>query len=225
MCGAIHGTGPTPLRSRRTMGLYDVFSNFYDASLERLYAEQRKLAADALALEPGAKVLDVPCGTGQSFDAIAAELGPEGVLVGVDASAGMLKRATARATSRGFGSVHCIQGDASTLTLEQLATAAGRPIVPTRLHVFLGMSVFRDMERTFQHLWSLLAPGGVCVLVDVHTENLGVQGWLVNQIAGAEIRRRFWEPLEKVAQNFERKPLPYSAKHGGQISLARGRKP
>ena len=207
------------------MGFYDVFSNFYDASLERLYAEQRRLAAEALALEPAAVVLDVPCGTGQSFDVIAPALGPEGLVLAVDSSAGMLKRAHARATKHGHGTVRCVQSDAATLTLDGLHAAAGRRITPTRLHVFLGMSVFPDMDRTFTQLWTLLAPGGVCVLVDVHTDDLGLSGFLVNQIARADIRRRFWEPLERVAQNFERHPLPYNRQHGGQISLACGRKP
>lgn len=209
---------------RESMAFYDVFSNFYDASLERLYAEHRVLAAEALAPPADAVVLDVPCGTGQSFDALAANLGPDGRLIGVDSSSGMLQRASVRARERGLRTVRTLTADASQLSSAQLAVAAGRPVTITRLHVFLGMSVFPEMERTFEHLWSLLAPGGVCVLVDVHTERLGLQGFLVNRIARAEIRRRFWEPLERVAQNFERRPLPYRSQHGGQIMLARGRK-
>jgi ubiquinone/menaquinone biosynthesis C-methylase UbiE len=203
------------------MAFYDLFANVYDATLERAYAPQRALAAEALSLEPAAIVLDVPCGTGQSFDLIAPQLGPDGMLLAADASSGMLKRATARAGAR---NIRCFQADAATLTLAQLSDAAGRSLIPTRLHVFLGMSVFSDMRATFDNLWKLLAPGGVCVLVDVHSERLGVQGWLVNQIARAEIRRRFWEPLERVAQNFERHDLPYDKQHGGQIMLASGRK-
>ncbi|HKU39475.1 MAG TPA: methyltransferase domain-containing protein [Polyangiales bacterium] len=202
------------------MAFYDVFANVYDASLERLYAPHRVLAAEALALEPSAIVLDVPCGTGQSFEVITKQLGPGGLLLGVDASAGMLRRARARSVAN----VCCVEGNAATLTLEQLASAAGRKVVPTRLHVFLGMSVFDDMQATFDNLWRLLAPGGSCVLVDVYTERLGVQGWLVNQIARADIRRKFWQPLEAVAQNFSRRDLPYERQHGGQIMLACGRK-
>ncbi|HKP63260.1 MAG TPA: methyltransferase domain-containing protein [Polyangiales bacterium] len=203
------------------MAFYDVFANFYDASLERAYAPQRALAAEALRLEPAAVVLDVPCGTGQSFDVIGSQLGPSGLLLAADASSGMLKRATARAAGR---NIRCFHADASTLTAQQLADVAGRTVLPTRLHVFLGMSVFTDMRATFDNLWKLLAPGGVCVLVDVHSERLSMQGWLVNQIARAEIRRRFWEPLERVAENFERHDLPYNKQHGGQIMLASGRK-
>jgi ubiquinone/menaquinone biosynthesis C-methylase UbiE len=199
------------------MGFYDLFSGIYDASLEPLYAEHRALAAEALELTPSAVVLDVPCGTGQSFGVLA---GRAGKVLGVDASRGMLQRAAARVSKDGLSNVSVFEARADELTLAQLGAAR-----PDRLHVFLGMTVFAHPEATFAHLWELLAPGGTCVLVDVHTEKLGVQGWLVNQIARADIRRRFWEPLEKVARGFERRDLPFRKQHGGQIMLARGRKP
>ncbi|HET6338453.1 MAG TPA: methyltransferase domain-containing protein [Polyangiales bacterium] len=207
------------------MGFYDVFANFYDASLEPLYVEYRALAADALSLTSSAVVLDLPCGTGQSFEVLASRVGSGGTIFGVDASAGMLQRAAARVSKCGYSNVHLVQAGAESLAAPQLAAAAGRDTQVNRLHVFLGMTVFADPDATFENLWELLAPGGICVLVDVHAERLGVQGWLVNQIARADIRRRFWEPLERVALDFERRHLPFRRQHGGQIMLARGRKP
>ncbi|PRP91410.1 hypothetical protein ENSA5_55270 [Enhygromyxa salina] len=73
------------------MGWYDIFSRFYDRSLESLYREQRRLAADALALAPGHRVLDLPCGTGLSFEAIAPRVGS---LLGVELSSGMLAKSS-----------------------------------------------------------------------------------------------------------------------------------
>lgn len=206
------------------MGPYDFFSNFYDASLESFYAEHRVLAADALALTAESVVLDVPCGTGQSFEALTRRIGPRGAVLGADASAGMLRRAAARIAKRGLTNVHLVKANARELQAEELSAAAGREVVVDRLLVFLGMSVFTDPTGTFGRLWKLLAPGGICVLVDVHAERLGVQGWLVNQIARAEIRRRFWESLERVSSGFERRDLPYRKQHGGQIMLAVGKK-
>jgi SAM-dependent methyltransferase len=87
------------------------------------------------------------------------------------------------------------------------------------------MSVFPDPERAFAALWAVLRPGGSCVLVDVHAEVLGLQGRLVNWTAQADIRRRFWEPLERMALEFDRQELPSKPLHGGRIFLARGRKP
>jgi SAM-dependent methyltransferase len=212
------------------MGFYDYFSNFYDASLEKVYADARALAAEALDLRSDSVVLDVPCGTGQSFGPIASRLGPTGRLFAVDASPGMLARARSRASrTSGSAAIVCALGDAAQLTASQLQAAAGsqpgaadRALAITHLHVFLGMSVFSDMQATFAALWGLLAPSGVCVLVDVHAERLGLQGRLVNLIARADIRRRFWEPLERASTGFERRDLPYDSRHGGQIMLARG---
>jgi ubiquinone/menaquinone biosynthesis C-methylase UbiE len=206
------------------MGFYDFFAGFYDSSLETLYAEHRQLATAALSLAPDSVVLDVPCGTGQSFDGLRRGLGPQGLVFGADTSEGMLKRAHARIEARGWSNVHLVRSSAAELQLSQLRAAVRRDVAIDRLHVFLGMSVFSDPERTFEHLWSLLAPGGRCVIVDVYSERLSVQGWLVNQIARADIRRRFWEPLERVAKGFERHDLPYKKQHGGQIMLATGTK-
>ena len=194
------------------MAFYDFFANFYDASLEKLQ------------LEPGMSVIDLPCGTGQSFAALTRGIGPDGRLIGLDLSAGMLRRAKERCEREGYQNVHLAACDVQTLDRQTLAAAVGDIPRIDRLHVFLGMSVFPDMERAFTQLWSLLAPGGRCVLVDVHAERLGLQGHAVNLLARADIRRRFWEPLERNAARFERRDLPYRKEHGGQIMLAVGDK-
>ncbi len=203
------------------MSWYDAFSNVYDGSLEKLYAEHRELAADALALQPGMSVLDLPCGTGQSFAAMAQCLNGSGAIVGGDLSTGMLGKAAARAGALAGVRLVTVAIDVNALSAETLQAAAGIAQVD-RLHVFLGMSVFPDMHAAFDRLWSVLAPGGRAVLVDVHAERLGLQGWMVNRIARADIRRRFWEPLEARAKDFELRDLPFRKQHGGQIKLATG---
>lgn len=202
-------------------GWYDAFSSFYDASLEELYAEHRELAAEALALEPGATVLDVPCGTGLSFGAIARPLRGDGTILGADLSPGMLRKAAARDSALGAVQLVTAALDVSALSPEILQALAGRAQVD-RLHVFLGMSVFPDISAAFDRLWSVLAHGGRAVLVDVHAERLGLSGRMVNQLARADIRRRFWEPLQARAQDFELRDLPFRRLHGGQIKLATG---
>ena len=142
------------------MSWYDAFSSFYDASLEALYAEHRVLAADALALEPGMTVLDLPCGTGQSFPAIAQRLRGSGMIIGGDLSAGMLRKAAAREGALSGVRLVMEALDVNALTLEALQAATGVGQVH-RLHVFLGMSVFSDMEAAFDRLWSVLAPTGL----------------------------------------------------------------
>lgn len=202
------------------MAWYDAFSRFYDSSLEPHYRAQRVAAAAALDLQPGLTVLDVPCGTGQSFPALAQGVGPGGRVVGVDLSAGMLRQAGRRMTQLGAHNIVLAQQDAALLNMAPL----GVPVFH-RLHVFLGMSVFLDPQATLANLWNALAPGGRCVLVDVHAEKLGVQGRMVNLLARADITRRFWEPLEALCVDVTRVELPSAPLHGGRIHLVSAVKP
>src|SRR5262245_65944808 len=100
------------------MSWYDAFSNFYDSALEAVYAEDRRTAAQALELGPDSCVLDVPCGTGQSFGALRAA----GLVIGVDASAGMAAKARARA-ERDQQNVRVLHADASAVEPAALAGA------------------------------------------------------------------------------------------------------
>jgi ubiquinone/menaquinone biosynthesis C-methylase UbiE len=207
-----------------SMGWYDLFSRFYDRSLEPLYREQRRIAATALKLAPGQVVLDLPCGTGLSFDAIAPEIGPEGLLLGVDRSGGMLRKAAVRAAAHGWDHVRLHQADVHTLSAVEVEQALGRPRAIDRLHVFLGLSAMPEWERAFEHLWSLLAPGGRCVIVDVHAARPRVRGRMVNLVARADIRRETWTVLERLALGFERVELPSDKRHGGALFVASGDK-
>jgi ubiquinone/menaquinone biosynthesis C-methylase UbiE len=207
------------------MAWYDWFASIYDGALERSYREQRVLAADALALRPGMSVLDAPCGTGASFPLLAPSVGTQGRVIGVDLSEGMLRRARARTERERWPQVELHRHDLQRLTASDLHGDAPRLTPVDRVHVFLGMSAMPDMTQAFTALWALLAPGGRCVIVDVHAERLGLQGWMVNRIARADIRRRFWEPLAAVARDFELRDLPFRREHGGQIMLAVGDKP
>ncbi|MFO0744889.1 MAG: class I SAM-dependent methyltransferase [Myxococcota bacterium] len=202
------------------MGWYDYFSGFYDRSLEKLYRDARAAACEALALAPGLRVLDLPTGTGQSLDGLVAGVGEGGRVIGADLSTGMLKRATRRAERHGWSNVDTLRCDVHALTPELIPGGA-----VDRLHVFLGMSTFPRPDEAFERLWSALRPGGRCVVVDVFTTRLGFQGRMVNLVARADIRRRSWEPLERVAEGFERRDLPSLKKHGGTLFLAAGNKP
>lgn len=202
-----------------TMAWYDLFSSFYDEALERHYMQQRLLAAAAMRIEPGMALLDVPCGTGQSLVPLLKHLGPNGPIVGVDLSQGMVNLARRRAHKLDLFNVSVVHASAATVTPAELGRASF-----DRIHVFLGMTVFDDHEAVTEHLWSLLAPGGLMAVIDVYNPKPGFQGRAVQWMAQADITRRWWEPLEMLAARFERTELPSAAVHGGAIWMAVGEK-
>lgn len=207
------------------MSWYDFFSGFYDRSLEKLYRDARAAACEALALASGLSVLDLPCGTGQSLDGLVAGVGATGRVIGADLSRGMLKRAGKRVAKNAWSNVELVPMNVHELAPERLPGGSeGSGGQVDRLHVFLGMSTFPEPDVAFEKLWSVLKPGGRCVVVDVFTERLGFQGRMVNLVARADIRRRSWEPLERLASGFERRDLPSLKKHGGTLFLATGTK-
>lgn len=199
------------------MAWYDVFSTFYDAALERHYAPQHAVAVDALGLVDGSVVLDVPCGTGQAFPHLVRAVG-RGSVIGVDLSPGMLRLAERRVAREGWKNVHLLHADAGALTLDAL------PARPDRLHVFLGTTVFPDPEAVLGRLWELLAPGGRCVLVDVHGDPVTLQGRLVQCMAQADVTRRGWEFLERRAGGFQRTVIADRGSDGGTMWMAVGTK-
>ena len=202
------------------MGHYDLFSSIYDLSIEPHYRPQREAAAAALDLQPGLRVLDVPCGTGLSFPHLMAGIGAAGTLLGADLSSGMLGKAKKRVAQAGWDNVVVLGCGVDDLDLDMLS---GGPV--DRLHMFLGLSAFPDADAGFAAAWALLRPGGRCVVVDVWAQTLSFQGRLVNWTAKADIERRSWEPLEQRATDFQKRDLPSTATHGGQIFLATGIKP
>lgn len=73
----------------------------------------RARAAQHLALRPGDCVLEIGCGTGRNFPYLRAAVGAGGRVYGVDLSAGMLAKARALCTRRGWSNVEMTQDDAA----------------------------------------------------------------------------------------------------------------
>lgn len=121
------GTGPDPAESKRR---YDRMASGYDRQLglqtSRLGRYQegiRKRAVAALQLAPGQTVLDVGCGTGASFARLCGAVGPDGRVVGVDQSSGMLEQARRRIAQQGWTNIEVVEAAVQDATLPEADAA------------------------------------------------------------------------------------------------------
>jgi demethylmenaquinone methyltransferase/2-methoxy-6-polyprenyl-1,4-benzoquinol methylase len=207
------------------MSWYDVFARFYDRSLEELYRAAREETVSALAPGHGALVLDLACGTGQNLELLVDAVGPEGSVVGVDLSEGMLRRAEQRVARAGWTNVTLVRGDVHAFDADALERASGRRAADAVLCT-LGLTAFPDWEGAFGRSFALLRPGGRYAIMDVHAEPRTFQARLVEWIAQADLSREVWEPLAAAAEDFARRDLPGDpAKLGGRLYVAAGTKP
>jgi ubiquinone/menaquinone biosynthesis C-methylase UbiE len=69
----------------------------------------RHRAVERLQLTGGATVIDAACGTGVNFPDLQQRIGPEGRIIGIDVSPGMLKLARHRVREHGWRNVTLIE--------------------------------------------------------------------------------------------------------------------
>jgi ubiquinone/menaquinone biosynthesis C-methylase UbiE len=172
------------------------------ANLERLlYADARARAIDLLDLRPGARVLDVACGTGANFALIEQCIGPSGDLVGVDLTPQMLDRARARVARAGWSNVRLREGDVCELGTERLGAPFDAAVCT------LGLSVIPQWQRAWQAMVSCVGPGGRLAIMDAgYPEGDGRRGdavipralaWAPSRLFAADCSRRPWRLLQR----------------------------
>ncbi|MFB6122664.1 MAG: class I SAM-dependent methyltransferase [Haloferacaceae archaeon] len=153
-------TGPARAFYSRWAGPYDLLAS-HAPGVGRV----RAAAVDALDPSPGDTVLELGCGTGANFPALREAVGPEGTVVGVDLTAGMLSRARARIDREGWTNVHAVRGDAS------------QPPVATADAVFASFLVgmLADPDAAVGTWLDCLEPHGRIALLDLarSTRQLG----------------------------------------------------
>lgn len=113
---------------------------------------------DAVGLRPGARVLDVGCGRGDTTLDAARRVGPSGLALGVDASLDGLEDARRRAADAGLAHIGFVHADPQTQRFAPLRFDA---IVSRRAH-----QVFADAEAGFTNLLGALRSAGRLAVVN-----------------------------------------------------------
>ena len=142
-----------------------VFDARMGARLERLYASpqivaQRHRFRELIAARPGETGIDVGCGVGHLTCDLAAEVGPGGRMIGIDASDDMLDGARVRARSQGFAEERIAfqHGDATAL---DLPSAYADFVVSVQV-----LSYVAEVERAIAEAARVLRPGGRLAILE-----------------------------------------------------------
>ena len=117
----------------------------------------RKLAVGRLELEPGARVLEVGCGTGRNLAHLFQAVGEQGHVYGVDLSEGMLQEAGELSANAEWRNVTLIQSDATAYALPELVDG---------VLFSLSYAVIPRHREALRRAWEHLRPGGYVVIMD-----------------------------------------------------------
>lgn len=121
------------------------------------YGRLHHLAVDRLFAGEGDRVLDLGCGPGVNFDALAGAVAPGGRVVGVDASGGMVRRARDEAAALD-DRCSVVRGDAGSLPFRDDSF--------DRAFSTLAVSAVPDAGAAVAEVARVLRPGGRFVVLD-----------------------------------------------------------
>jgi len=148
---------------------YDLMNRLLTGGMDRRWRSQ---ALRALHLQPGERLLDIACGTGD----LALQAARAGVhSIGVDFAAPMLHLAKSRASQQPAaravaapGALHWVQGDAEQLPLRNAAFDA----------VCCGFALrnFANLPAALAEMARVLRPGGRIALLDVDRPRSSIIG-------------------------------------------------
>lgn len=135
---------------------YDLFVRIYPLIGFRMDT-YRARAVELLRLKQGDCVVEFGCGTGLNFPLILEKIGPEGYLIGVDLTPGMLACARERIEHYGWKNVELVESDIAAYDL------------PKGINGVLSTGVFGfvpECDRVLKACAHALVPGGRLVIMD-----------------------------------------------------------
>jgi len=137
---------------------FDAKAAVYETNrLADWYKGHAERIVDRLALQPGALVLDVGCGTGYLLRAIVRRFpGVDGA--GVDLAPAMIEEARNKAASEGMASLRFECADWEDRNFDGTRLFEGRS--PSCILCVNALHYFAAPQAAFDKMWRILAPGG-----------------------------------------------------------------
>ena len=146
---------------------YDLLNRIISLGIDQRW---RRRTVDALALKPGAKVLDLATGTGDLAMMIARRH-PDVTVVGVDPSAGMLAEGERKVAAAGLGErVTLRRGDAEQLEADD-ASVDG-------ISMAFGIRNVVDRPKALREMARALKPGGRVAILELSEPRRGLLGMM-----------------------------------------------
>ncbi|MDX8385611.1 MAG: class I SAM-dependent methyltransferase [Gallionella sp.] len=184
-----------------TTKYYDKFSNLYDfLSPKSYYHKARKRAVDEMRLKQGMNVLNVPVGTGQSFEYFQDYLMNTGTILGADISEGMLSKAQKKIKANSWENIDYIKCDV--LDLKKIIENTNELSGFDAILCDLGLSGFPNWKKVIDDLVSLLNPRGRISIMDWYIPQPSLRGEFVKWIGKGEVNRPIWQYLETKVSEF-----------------------
>lgn len=165
--GTTESVPPAPatgtLEEPQVRAMFDRIARVYDlmnsVMTMGLHHRWRARAADLAQLQPGARALDVACGTGDLALELAERVGPGGEVVACDFSEQMLELARAKVADRPTVRVEWANALELPYGDDEFAAAT----------VGFGVRNFSDLERGLRELARVVRPGGKVVILEMTT--------------------------------------------------------
>jgi ubiquinone/menaquinone biosynthesis C-methylase UbiE len=136
----------------RAAATYNAAADFYDDSANSFWGRFGRRTMERLGLSPGARVLDVCCGSGASAIPAAEAVGEKGSVLGIDLAEGLLDLARQKARDRRLRNVEFRVGDMLDLGLPASTFDA--------VVCVFGLFFVPDMPGAVRALWHVVRPGG-----------------------------------------------------------------
>jgi ubiquinone/menaquinone biosynthesis C-methylase UbiE len=136
----------------RAAATYNAAADSYDGAANSFWDRFGRTTVERFDLQPGARVLDVCCGSGASALPAAEAVGPEGSVLGVDLAERLLEIARRKASARGLRNIEFRIGDMLDL---RLADSGFDAVV-----CVFGIFFVPDMAAAARELWKAVRPGG-----------------------------------------------------------------